>query len=105
LTQLNEAISNDINSVFDLPGWLHFPPPAYASESPMFHAVYKSMTQLIIRIPRLVRLVRNVHDDPQNMYAAAEAFALAESLYQNNLRHAVHDLVEKLVELVPTADE
>jgi hypothetical protein len=71
----------------------------------MFHAVYKSMMQLIVRIPRLVRLVHNVHGDPHNMYAAAKASALAESLYQNNLRHAVHGLVEKLMELVPTSDE
>jgi hypothetical protein len=71
----------------------------------MFHTVYKSMMQLIVRIPRLVRLVRNVHGDPHNMYAAAEASALAESLYQNNLRHAIHSLVEKMVELVPISDE
>jgi hypothetical protein len=57
--------------------------------------MYKSMMQIIIRVPRLIRLVRKVRSDPLGPNAASEVTTLAEQLYHFDLREAVHSLVNR----------
>jgi hypothetical protein len=60
--------------------------------------------QIMVRIPRLVRLVREARADPYDFNAAAEAASLAEELYQTDLQPVVDNLMAKYSELIPTRD-
>jgi len=70
----------------------------------MFGVVQKVMMQLIVRIPRLIRLVRDVRRDPTNAEAAKEVSTLADKLYRSDLRVLIQGLVEQSTERVPTLD-
>ena len=60
--------------------------------------------QLLVRMSRLVRLVREVQSNPMDSVAATETSILAEKLYQTDLLRAIHDLVAKSSKRVWTLD-
>jgi hypothetical protein len=99
-----ESVSLGIDSQFDTPGWLHFPPPEYEHEAPMFAVVQKAMMQLIVRIPRLLKLVREIRRNPTDFTVNNEASDLAHRLYCTNLSGPMATLISQSAERVPTED-
>lgn len=102
--EFNEAIGNGTDSAFDIPGWLHCPAPEYGHDTPIYQVVYGGIMRIMVRIPRLVRLVREVRADPYDFNAAAKAASLAEELHQTDLQPLIDDLMFEYCEKVPTRD-
>ncbi|KAF2828965.1 hypothetical protein CC86DRAFT_368116 [Ophiobolus disseminans] len=101
---MNEAVSNGVDSAFDSPVWLQFSPPEYELEVPMFGVAQRVMMQLIVRIPRLIRLVRTIRRNSSNAEAAREVSNLADKLYWTDLRRVMENLMAQCTEHVPTLD-
>lgn len=62
------------------------------------------MMQVEVRIPRLIRLVRGVEENPANPDTASEASALASKLYETDVRKVILDLLTSSTKRVPTLD-
>jgi hypothetical protein len=103
--QFNEAVSNGTDSAFDHQGWLHVPPPEYAKECLMHRTLYKVAMQLIVRLPRLIRLVREVRTNPFDTDAALKAVALADKLLRTDLHKIVTHLMNICTTFGPTEEE
>jgi len=80
------AIFQNRDSIFDTPSWMALPPPQYVSlnssislpDARYFHEFNKLC---MIKLPRLVRLVRESRITPEDTKARTEAFELAQLLY------------------------
>lgn len=97
-----EAILDGTDSAFDSPDWLYFPPPEYSTECTAFLVAYRVIMQQMIRIPRLVRLVRQLKQDPCNIDLGVDAVALAEKLFLSNIDPIVDGWLRDYCEWVPT---
>jgi hypothetical protein len=71
----------------------------------MHRTLYKVTMQLIVRLPRLIRLVRNVRTEPFDTEAASKAVLLAEKLLQTDLHKIVTHLMNTCTSPVPTEEE
>jgi hypothetical protein len=68
----------------------------------MFGVIQKVMMQLLVRIPRLIRLVRMIRHECANADMAREALVLADKLYRTDLRGVMQGLLAQATERVPT---
>jgi hypothetical protein len=64
----------------------------------------KVMMQLVVRIPRLVRLVREVWRNPANADAARAISLLADKLYRTDLRALIQSLLSQSTQRVQSLD-
>jgi hypothetical protein len=62
------------------------------------------MMQAEVRMPRLIRLVREIEENPDHSHAASEASVLADKLYKTNLRKIILDLVTSSTKRNSTLD-
>lgn len=97
-----EAVVNGTDSAFDSPAWLYFPPPVLSTECPVYSTAYKVIMQQIVRIPRLIRLVRELRQDPNNVQKGVDAIALAEKLYLTRIDKIIDGAVHNYADRVPT---
>lgn len=81
------------DSIFDHPNYLSCLPPSDLVDVPIgFSNAWQSIMQVVVRIPRLVRLVRIACRRPQDGTARREATTLGIRLFQIDLEPWIQDL-------------
>jgi hypothetical protein len=81
------------DSIFDHPNYLSCLPPSDLVDVPVgFNNAWQSIMQVVVRIPRFVRLVRIACRRPQDDIARREVTTLGIRLFQIDLDHWIQDL-------------
>ena len=94
------------DSIFDKPAWLTMSAPKlFNPEYPDSERVEEYLSRLLVRIPRLVRLIRHVKQNRSDEKACTDAISLAKNVYLNSLEDWIQLVTEMgLVRTVPTIE-
>ncbi|KAH7116155.1 hypothetical protein B0J11DRAFT_584189 [Dendryphion nanum] len=102
--EFSDSILQGRDCVFDSPDWLRLPTPDAKTETPEFTVLHRVITDQMIRIPKLVRLVRELRCDTYNINVGMTATALAEELFSGGVDTIVEDIIQQYVRWIPTKD-
>lgn len=100
-SQFIEVVFNGTDSAFDSPSSLFSTPPD-SVEGPYSAAACRAGIQLIIRLPKLIRLVRELRATPNDTKKIQDATTLAEELFMTRLEPIIDGETPDYGHWVPT---